>query len=90
MVGHKSTISREVRHNRGLRGYRPLQAHQLVLQRRQPKAQRRLTPEHWKLIDHLLQEDWSPEQIILWMAEQKTITIRHEWIDQDVLQVRPT
>ena len=25
---HESTISREVRRNRGLRGYRPLQAHQ--------------------------------------------------------------
>jgi IS30 family transposase len=27
---HKSTVSREIRRNCGLRGYRPLQAHQLA------------------------------------------------------------
>lgn len=83
---HKSTISREVRRNRGLRGYRPLQAHQWALQRRQTKAPCRLTPEQWRLIDHLLREDWSPEQISLWLAEQKALTISHEWIYQHVLQ----
>ena len=83
---HKSTISREVRRNRGLRGYRPLQAHQLAVHRRQTKAQCRLTPEHWSLIERLLQEDWSPEQISLWLADQQAITISHEWIYQHVLQ----
>lgn len=35
MLGrHKSTISRELRRNRGLRGYRPKQAHRLALARR--------------------------------------------------------
>ena len=72
---HKSTISREVRRNRGLRGYRPLQAHQLAVHRRQAKAQCRLTPEHWSLIERLLQEDWSPEQISLWLADEQAITI---------------
>ena len=52
---HKSTISREVRRNQGLRGYRPLQAHQLAVHRRQTKAQCRLTPKHWSLIERLLQ-----------------------------------
>ncbi len=83
---HKSTISREVRRNRGLRGYRPLQAHQLAVHRRQTKAQCRLTPEHWSLIERLLQEDWSPEQISLWLAAQQAIPISHEWIYQYVLQ----
>jgi IS30 family transposase len=83
---HKSTISREVRRNRGLRGYRPLQAHQLAIHRRQAKAQCRLTPEHWSLIERLLQEDWSPEQISLWLADQRAITISPEWIYQHVLQ----
>lgn len=83
---HKSTISREVRRNRGLRGYRPLQAHQLAVHRRQTKAQCRLTPEHWSLIERLLQEDWSPEQISLWLAAQQVLTISHEWIYQHVLQ----
>ena len=31
---HKSTISREMRRNRGLRGYRPKQAHHLAQRRR--------------------------------------------------------
>jgi len=83
---HKSTISREVRRNQGLRGYRPLQAHQLAVHRRQTKAQCRLTPKHWSLIERLLQEDWSPEQISLWLADQQAITISHEWIYQHVLQ----
>jgi len=39
LVGvHKSTVSREIRLNRGLRGYRPKQAHQLALNRRYTKA----------------------------------------------------
>jgi len=39
MLGrHKSTISRELRRNRGLRGYRPKQAHRLALARRLPRS----------------------------------------------------
>ena len=34
---HKSTISRELRRNRGLRGYRPKQAHAKAMQRRHEK-----------------------------------------------------
>lgn len=56
----KSTTSREVRRNRGLRGYRPQQAHQFALHRRQAKARPRITPAQWGLIERLLREDWSP------------------------------
>ena len=35
---HKSTISREVQRNRGLRGYRPQQAQHLALARHEAKA----------------------------------------------------
>jgi len=83
---HKSTISREARRNRGLRGYRPQQAHQLSLHRRQAKAQPRITPEHWQLIEHLLRKDWSPEQISLWLEQERRLAISHEWIYQYVLQ----
>ena len=41
----KSTISREVRRNRGLRGYRPKQAQHLALARREAKAKPRIAPE---------------------------------------------
>lgn len=83
---HKSTISREVRRNRGLRGYRPQQAHQLALHRRQAKAQPRFTSAHWRLVERLLREDWSPEQISLWLAEEGHLAISHERIYQHILQ----
>jgi len=34
----KSTISRELRRNHGMRGYRPKQAHRLAVERRQEKV----------------------------------------------------
>jgi IS30 family transposase len=40
----KSTISREVRRNRGLRGYRPGQAQRLTLARREARARPRIAP----------------------------------------------
>ena len=82
---HKSTISREVRRNRGLRGYRPRQAQQWAQQRRQGKSPSRLTAAQWTLIERLLTEDWSPEQISLWLAQEQTLAVSHEWIDQHVL-----
>ena len=36
---HKSTISRELKRNRGLRGYRPKQAKEKAMQRRHEKPQ---------------------------------------------------
>jgi IS30 family transposase len=83
---HKSTVSREVRRNRGLKGYRPQQAHRLAVHRRQAKVQPRITPEHWGLIERLLHGDWSPEQISLWLAEERHLAISHEWIYQHILQ----
>jgi IS30 family transposase len=87
MLGrHKSTISRELRRNRGLRGYRPKQAHRLSVERRQSKAQPRIASAHWVLVERLLREDWSPEQISLWLNDEAGIQISHEWIYQYVLQ----
>ncbi len=83
---HKSTVSRELRRNRGLRGYRPKQAHRLSVERRQSKSQPRIAPTHWERVEHLLREDWSPEQISLWLNDEAGIQISHEWIYQYVLQ----
>ena len=44
---HKSTISRELSRNSGLRGYRPKQAHEFALSRRD-KAVVRILPSHWQ------------------------------------------
>lgn len=83
---HKSTISREIRRNTGLRGYRPRQAQQLCDERKWTKARPRITDATWTTIDRLLREDWSPEQISLWLYEERGVTISHEWIYQYVLQ----
>ncbi|MBA6411731.1 IS30 family transposase [Parahaliea sp. F7430] len=83
---HKSTVSREMRRNRGLKGYRPKQAQQLALQRRQCKVQPRIAPGHWSRVEELLCEDWSPEQVSLWLAQEEQISISHEWIYQYILE----
>ena len=83
---HKSTVSREIRHNRGLRGYRPKQAHRLALNRRHTKARPRICGEDWRFVARLLREDWSPEQISLWLAQENHLSISHEGIYQHVLE----
>jgi IS30 family transposase len=47
---HKSTVSRELKRNRGKRGYRPQQAQGLAMERRQ-KASPRITPERWAVVE---------------------------------------
>ena len=83
---HKSTISREIRRNSGLRGYRPQQAQRLTDERKMSKAHTRIDGSIWANIIHLLRKDWSPEQISLWLKEELGISISHEWIYQFVLQ----
>jgi len=83
---HKSTISREIRRNTGLRGYRPQQAQRLTEERRQTKAQPRIPYSLWQQVKRLLREDWSPEQITLWLKAEYAISISHEWIYQYILR----
>ena len=80
---HKSTITREVWRNHGQRGYRPRQAHEMALERRN-KARPRLRPEHWSMIEQLLRQDWSPEQISGWLVQKNGIQVSHEWIYQHI------
>ena len=78
---HRSTISREIRRNRGRRGYRPAQAHrQADARRHNPRP--RITPEAWRVIEFLLREHWSPEQISRWMKDERKTSVSHEYIYQ--------
>jgi len=86
---HKSTISRELRRNPGRRGYRPQQAHRLALGRRQ-KTVPRIPAEQWVLVDKLLRQDWSPEQISGRLKKEQGIGISHEWIYQHILEDKRT
>jgi IS30 family transposase len=83
---HKSTISREMRRNRGLRGYRPKQAHRFAEIRRAKAVTTRISQDTWILVERLLHEDWSPEQISGWLLSERQITVSHEWIYQFVLK----
>lgn len=77
---HKSTISREMRRNRGLRGYRPKQAHCFAAYRRAKAAKPRISSETWSLVVSLLRKDWSPEQISGWLVKEYRIRVSHESI----------
>jgi len=80
----KSTISRELRRNRGLKGYRPQQAHNLAMTRRYDQARSRIGSEVWKFVDILIREEWSPEQIVGRVEMEQGVSISHEWIYQHV------
>ena len=88
---NKSTISREIRRNGASRGrvrrrpvragdYRPIGAHKQAMARRASKARVRIGGADWRLIEWLLQEKWSPEQISLWLGENGRVSVSHEWI----------
>src|SRR3990170_2859184 len=81
---HKSTISRELRRNRGRRGYWPKQAQWMALNRRN-HAPPRISPDTWALIEAKIRLDWSPEQIAGWLRKNTDISISHEWIYQHLL-----
>jgi transposase, IS30 family len=57
-----STISREIKRNKGFRGYRPQQSDELAKQRRALNM-RRIGQKTWEFIELHLKTHWSPEQI---------------------------
>jgi transposase, IS30 family len=81
MIGcHKSTISRELRRNRGQKGYRHYQAGELALDRRCEGYRSRIAWQTWQQVEQLLRQDWSPEQISGWLKRAKLPSVSHEWI----------
>lgn len=78
-----STISRELKRNRGLRGYRPAQAQHLSDTRRRtaPKA-RKLTDEVKGWLDKLLRQELSPQQAVDYLKRHKTLDLHHETVYQ--------
>ena len=81
---HKSTISSELRRNRGLRGYRPKQAHRWAVSRR-AKSKPRIGASTWILIETLIRQDLSPEQISDRLKKKHGTLISHERIYQHIL-----
>jgi IS30 family transposase len=79
---HKSTISRELRRNRGQRGYRPKQAQEKAKERRAQKVHTKISSETWLRVEEQLQIDWSPEQITDWLICRQLPLVSPEWIYQ--------
>ena len=76
----KSTISRELKCNRGQRGYPPRQAQERGILRRHGRSKLRIAPATWNMVDVLSKQDWSPEQISGRLFAEQGIAISHEWI----------
>ena len=81
----KSTISREIRRNKGKRGYRPKQA-QEKRKKRLNKRKARITQEDWIQIESKLRKEYSPEQVSDWIREHHDLKVSHEWIYQHIWQ----
>lgn len=82
---HRSTIYRELSRNTGLRGYRPDQANTLATNRRKEASTIRSTSDTtWMLVELLIREEWSPEQITGWLQKHGYPSVSHEWIYQHI------
>ena len=81
-----STISRELRRNKGLRGDRPIQANRLAQCRGKEKVHKQIPATTWARVEELLWEDWSPEQISGWLVRVEGLIVSHEWIYQYVYE----
>jgi len=82
----QGSITREIARNTGLRGYRHNQAHKKAMERHQLKAKAvKLTDSVKSIINDLIIEDWSPEQVCGWLKKENKVSLHHETIYQYVL-----
>jgi len=81
---NRSTISREIQRNSGLRGYRWKQAHKEAVRRRKNKNSPRITLKTWEKVDKEIKNDWSPEQISGRLKLKKGQSVSPEWIYQHI------
>ena len=81
----ESTISRELKRNRGKKGYRPKQA-QIKADNRKKQAVKalKMTPDLILLIEARIRLDWSPEQVSGQLEDELGILINHERIYQHI------
>ena len=77
----KSCISRELRRNRGQRGYRPKQAHSLAQTRKLACSNGpRFDAKTWAVVDSKLKKTWSPQKISGYLLVNKQPGMSHESI----------
>jgi len=79
MNRHKSTIGREMRCNRGERGYRPKQAQAFSQARMRARENGpRVAAETWAIVELRLAQPWSPEQIAGHLRVEEQLPVSHE------------
>lgn len=82
-----SSISREIKRNKGLKGYRPKQAQRLMLHRRVTASKSiKITNVVKGWIEDLLFQDLTPEQIAGRLALEGKIQLHHESIYRYIYQ----
>jgi len=80
-----ATISRELKRNRGLRGYRPAQAQRFSNQRRTSAHKAiKVTDEIRLWIEKLLRQELSPQQVVDYLKRHKKVSLHHETLYQIV------
>jgi hypothetical protein len=80
---HKSTISREINRNSGLRGYRPKQACRLAEDRAlHSRNARPIAQSDWLCVKTYLKDQWSPEQIASEVPMSHETIYRHVYADK--------
>ena len=82
---HASTVSRELKRNTGLRGYRPQQAQRLAEDRKKRHCHTLISHSTWQNVEYLLRHEWSPEQISGWLKKINCQSVSPEWIYQYIL-----
>ncbi|MXW44079.1 MAG: IS30 family transposase, partial [Candidatus Dadabacteria bacterium] len=78
-----STISREIRRNKGNRGYRHKQADQFAKRRRREASSvpRKMTQEHWAMVENrLVNKHWNPDQISGRFHRDGVVSVSAKWI----------
>jgi transposase, IS30 family len=80
-----STISRELRRNRGMRGYRPGQAQRLSEHRRATAHKAaKVTDDVMAWIERLVRQELSPQQVADYLKRHKGLSLHHETIYQRI------
>lgn len=78
-----STISRELRRNKGLKGYRPAQAQRLSDARRcEAQKANKVTDEVRGWIEVLIRQELSPQQVTDYLKRHKQLSLHHETVYQ--------
>jgi IS30 family transposase len=80
---HPSTISRELKRNKGLKGYRPKQAQRLAgTRRKQAHKVCKLTAEVVEWMTCLIRQELSPQQVVTYLWQHKQVRMHHETVYQ--------